>query len=114
LSYAIISHAPLARLFLFRILAIHAALRSVFLFQVKKMKKTILFLATLASAIATMTLSGCAYPDHSGVYMDQHNGREEQRHDDDRRDRRDDGYHNDYDHRYDDRRGDDNVDPRRQ
>lgn len=57
------------------------------------------------------TLSGCAYPDHSGVYMDQHNGREEQRHDDDRdrRDRRDDGYYHD-----NDRRDDNYVDPRRQ
>jgi hypothetical protein len=81
-------------------------------FQVIKMKKTILFLATLASGMTLVTLSGCAYPDHSGVYMDQHNGREEQRHDDDRR--RDDGYRCDNrDNRNCDRR-DDNVDPRRQ
>lgn len=77
------------------------------------MKKTILFLATLASAATILTLSGCAYPDHSGVYMDQHNGREEQRNADDRRDRRDDGYRNDG-YRGDDRRDDNNVDPRRQ
>lgn len=83
-----------------------------FCFQVKKMTKIILCAATLASAISLLSLGGCAYPDHSGVYMDQHNGREEQRTYDDRRDRRDncrDGYS---DNNRDGRN--DCIDPRRQ
>jgi hypothetical protein len=54
--------------------------------QEKAMKKTILFLATLASAL---TLGGCAYPhDDNGVYMDPrgHEGSNMERHDGDRRD----------------------------
>jgi hypothetical protein len=81
----------------------------IFCFQVDKMKKTILFLATLASAMTLMTLSACAYPDHSGVYMDQHNGREEQGHDD----HHDSNYQGD-NHDDHDRRDDNDTDPRRQ
>ena len=73
------------------------------------MKKTILALATFTSVMSIGALSGCAYPDHSGPYMDQHNGRQEQSNAD-RRDRRDDGnYRDDRDHR-----DDNQTDPRRQ
>ena len=88
--------------------ALHSAAR--FRFQVKKMTKTILRAATLAAAATLVTLGGCAYPDHSGVYLEQHNGREEQRTYDDRHDRRDDcrDDNRDNDHR------NDCIDPRRQ
>ena len=67
------------------------------------MKKAILFLTMLAGV---MSLGGCAYPDHSGVYMDQHNGREEQSNADHRNDRYQDDNHDNHDQ--------DHTDPRRQ
>lgn len=85
------------------------------------MKKLTLSVALLASAAALTMMSGCVSPDHSGVYMDQHHGREEQSNADGRRDdgyHRDDGYRGDnrgYDRdRRDDRRDDNYSDPRRQ